>query len=510
MGCAESVMAYLSCILDGPLAQASNPIFLARWAERHFEEQSYAVWTPPGWGGQDYHRFQWSSVVVVQQDRDLNRDLSGEEPDSLDLNSHPKNPFQYFAQACAKSEVDLTQGNTWLLLTYQAYQLFEPVLNNLPKRPYPVNQPLYCLVAFEKELRWHAETRILELWAPDDVAESLWRQILDFWQTETSPVNQPPKDSQGSSPQALSTELLLSGWTLSETPESFTTKVSHILNAIQAGEVYQANLSLMLQRRLDLEQESPWALFASILASSTLPYAAPYAMMAKTPWGFLLSNSPEMLVSLETGGTIYSRPIAGTRGRGDTAEEDRTIGETLRQNPKERAEHLMLVDLIRNDLGRICRAGSVDVPELMVLERYPHITHIVSLVRGRLKENTDLYTVLQALFPGGTITGCPKIRCIQLLNKHEDIDRGVYTGSAGTFSMSPDGQSLRSLKSNILIRTLWLSPVVGKMPSLTYDATIHVGAGIVADSVAGDEYRECLRKAQTLLGVLYDRNNGRE
>ena len=502
-------MAHRSCVLEPSVAETIHPESLARWAERQFlnqsENDSYAVWTPPGWGGQDYHRFQWSPAVVVSQARDLT---------DLDPAATAENPFQYFAQVCAKAGVDLTLGNTWLLLSYQACQLFEPVLKSLSKLSYPVKQPLYCLVAFEIELRWHPETSVLELWTSDEMAEALWPEILAFWQDQMSLDSQTPIETLQLAPAGLPTDELLKGWRPSETPNSFATKVSHILNAIQVGEVYQANLSFMLQRRLDLKEASPWSLFARILASSPPPFSAPYAMMAKTPWGYLLSNSPEMLVSLQKEGLqedrmIYSRPIAGTRGRGGSTEEDCAIGEILRQNPKERAEHLMLVDLIRNDLGRICRAGTVDVPELMVLERYPHITHIVSLVRGRLQENTDLFTVLQAVFPGGTITGCPKIRCIQLLNQYEALDRGVYTGSAGTFSIASDAKTLLSLKSNILIRTLWLSPVVGKMPSLTYDATIHVGAGIVADSVAGDEYRECLRKAQTLLGVLYDRNDGR-
>ncbi|MBY0404675.1 MAG: anthranilate synthase component I family protein, partial [Cyanobacteria bacterium] len=187
-------------------------------------------------------------------------------------------------------------------------------------------------------------------------------------------------------------------------------------------------------------------------------------------------------------GRAQTRPIAGTRGRGATPAEDLILEEILKTDEKERAEHLMLVDLHRNDLGKVTVPGTVKVDELMVLEQYSHVVHLVSNVVGQLAPGCDGWDVIKAMFPGGSITGCPKIRCIQSLQQLEPVSRGPYTGSLGYID-SVNG----SLDLNILIRSIFITPQA---------LSLHAGAGIVADSVATYEYKECLKKAAILFSVL--------
>jgi anthranilate synthase component 1 len=182
-----------------------------------------------------------------------------------------------------------------------------------------------------------------------------------------------------------------------------------------------------------------------------------------------------------------TRPIAGTRPRAENSCEDRQLSEDLIAHPKERAEHVMLIDLERNDLGRICEAGTVEVDEMMVLESYAHVHHIVSNVRGRLRMGVTPGEAIRAVFPGGTITGCPKFRCMQIIAELEDAARGAYTGSFGY--LNRDG----SMDLNILIRTL-----VKQGESLRFRA----GAGIVADSDPHAELEETRAKARGLLEAL--------
>jgi anthranilate/para-aminobenzoate synthase component I len=200
----------------------------------------------------------------------------------------------------------------------------------------------------------------------------------------------------------------------------------------------------------------------------------------------LISASPERLIRRHDG-RADTRPIAGTRPRGlDTYDDQRLIGELL-ANEKERAEHLMLVDLERNDLGRVCQYGTVRVDEFMAIEQYSHVNHIVSNISGALKPDTTPIDLIQALFPGGTITGVPKIRCMEIIEELEPVRRGPYTGSFGYISWNGD------LDLNIVIRTLvWCG---GK-------GYLQVGAGIVADSEPAREYEETLQKAEAFFSAL--------
>jgi anthranilate synthase component 1 len=197
-------------------------------------------------------------------------------------------------------------------------------------------------------------------------------------------------------------------------------------------------------------------------------------------------SSPEVLVRLEEG-QIDLRPIAGTRPRGRTEEEDRALAAELLADPKERAEHIMLVDLGRNDVGRVSAPGSVEVNELMVIERYSHVMHIVSNVRGRVREGQDAFDVLRASFPAGTVTGAPKIRAMEIIEELEPVKRGPYAGAIGYISFSGN------MDTCITIRTVLFAKE---------RAWIQAGAGIVADSDPEREYQETLNKAAAMLRAI--------
>jgi len=208
----------------------------------------------------------------------------------------------------------------------------------------------------------------------------------------------------------------------------------------------------------------------------------------------IVGSSPEILVRQE-GRKAEVRPIAGTRPRGKDEFEDKKLEKELLKNPKERAEHLMLVDLGRNDLGRVCEYGSVEVPELMVIERYSHVMHIVSGVVGRLKAGVDSFDVLRACFPAGTVSGAPKIRAMEIIDELENVRRGPYAGAVGYFSFQGN------MDMAITIRTIL---VKGK------EAFLQAGAGIVADSIPKSEYYETLNKARALCEAIEMAEKGLE
>ena len=194
----------------------------------------------------------------------------------------------------------------------------------------------------------------------------------------------------------------------------------------------------------------------------------------------IVGSSPELLVRCEDG-IVETRPIAGTRRRGKDEKEDARLAQDLLKDPKERAEHIMLVDLGRNDLGRVCQRGTIKVDEFMIIEKYSHVMHIVSNVKGNLKPGKDAFDVLQAAFPAGTVSGAPKIRAMELIDELEKVSRGPYAGCIGYFSFSGN------LDSCITIRTIVVT--AGR-------AYVQAGAGIVADSVPQKEYKETVNKAR--------------
>jgi para-aminobenzoate synthetase component 1 len=208
--------------------------------------------------------------------------------------------------------------------------------------------------------------------------------------------------------------------------------------------------------------------------------------LLRIPGLALVCGSPELLVALD-GGRLVSRPIAGTRPRGEAFAQDASLSAELLVNEKERAEHLMLVDLIRNDIGRVAAYGSVKVKEFMAVERYSHVMHLVSEVEGRMADGCTWADVVRSMFPGGTITGCPKIRTMEIIEEIEPIGRGFYTGSLGWISYG------RNLMLNIIIRSLLVQGG---------EVFVQSGAGIVADSDPAQEFDEVERKAQALWVAL--------
>ncbi len=268
------------------------------------------------------------------------------------------------------------------------------------------------------------------------------------------------------------------GAIVEQDPEEFRRAVLQAQEYIVRGDVYQANLSRHWRVRLDASADAG-LLYERLRQANAAPFAALASIGAMT----LLSSSPERLVRV-TGDRVETRPIAGTRARLGTPDADPPERLELLANPKERAEHVMLIDLERNDLGRICEAGSVEVNEFMVTESYPNLHHIVSNVRGRLRTGVTPGDTLRAVFPGGTITGCPKYRCMQIIAELEGAPRGPYTGSLGYLNCNGD------MDFNILIRTATL-----RGSELQFRA----GAGIVADSDWQRELAETRSKARGML-----------
>ncbi|MCT8136392.1 anthranilate synthase component I family protein [Anaerobacillus sp. CMMVII] len=264
-------------------------------------------------------------------------------------------------------------------------------------------------------------------------------------------------------------------WEASLTEDEFKHAVAKIQNYIADGDVFQVNLSVRQAKRLQTE---PLHIYEKLREINPSPYMSYF----QTPEFQFVSGSPELLVKKQ-GEDISTRPIAGTRSRGKDTHEDEQLARTLIENEKEKAEHVMLVDLERNDLGRVSRFGTVEVNELMVIEKYSHVMHIVSNVRGKLDPAYDLYDVIEATFPGGTITGAPKVRTMEIIEELEPVRRGVYTGSIGWIGYNGN------MELNIAIRTL-----VAKNGY----AYVQAGAGIVIDSNPEAEYKESLKKAMAL------------
>ena len=270
-----------------------------------------------------------------------------------------------------------------------------------------------------------------------------------------------------------------------EEPQQFIDVVKQTQSHIAAGNIYQANLSRGWQAYTLSDDASAAVLYKRLKAANPSPYAGLVRLESDH---YVISSSPERLIEVRHG-WVSTRPIAGTRPRHTDARIDQSLIEELQAHPKERAEHIMLLDLERNDLGRICVAGTVQVSEYMSIESYRHVHHIVSNVRGRQSPDVTPGQTIAAVFPGGTITGCPKVRCMEIIASLEPQARGAYTGSMGY--LNRDG----SMDLNILIRTLEMQ---GNR------VRFRAGAGIVADSIPERELEETRAKALGLLRILKD------
>lgn len=306
-----------------------------------------------------------------------------------------------------------------------------------------------------QEAYWDAIARI------DRVVESL-QQPLDRSSAGNGSVAHIPSD-----PTAMRSTM---------TREQHREAVLKAKEYISAGDAIQVVISHRMSAEIDVD---PFDLYRGLRAINPSPYMY-YLSFGENR---IIGASPELLVRCEEGNVI-TRPIAGTRRRGANEEEDRALEEELLADEKERAEHIMLVDLHRNDLGRVCEPGTVEVDELMKVERYSHVMHIVSNVIGKLAEGRDEYDVLRASFPAGTVSGAPKIRAMEIIEEVEPVHRGPYAGIVGYFSFSG------AMDTCITLRTM-----------VVKDRTVHfqAGGGIVADSDPDAEYQETLMKAGALL-----------
>jgi len=350
-------------------------------------------------------------------------------------------------------------GGWVLLLAYELAGEIEPTLKLRPPSTLPLALAVRCPAAVIVD---HVrDCTIL-------VAEAGHAELLDVLEADLAAV--PPVIPPLAAPI---------GWD-EDAPQQFLDGVARIHEHLYAGDIFQVNLSRAWRARY-AQPPAPASLYAVLRQANP----APFAGLLQQPGWAVASSSPERLVEVR-GGVAQTRPIAGTRPRLPGDDELARIRE-LSAHPKERAEHVMLIDLERNDLGRVCMPGTVEVDELMVVESYAHVHHIVSNVRGRLRADVTPGEVIAATFPGGTITGCPKVRCMEIIAALEDAPRGAYTGALGYLDRNGE------LDLNILIRTLTLAGD---------EVSLRAGAGIVADSVAVSELDETRAKARGLLRAL--------
>ncbi len=357
------------------------------------------------------------------------------------------------------------QGGAVGYFTYDCNRYIEDI-PNLAEDVY--NIPDVYLLVFHEVIIFDHQDQLLYLIAIDEIenkeiALEKLESLEAFFIKEVEKINIDTKSSEQLQKTVYMSE------------DNFTEAVGKVKDYIGAGDVFQVNLSVLQSETLVTDPIHIYEQLREINPS-------PYMSFLEFDEFQIVSCSPELLVAKREQ-EVWTRPIAGTRSRGNTPEEEVQLMEELRSNEKEQAEHIMLVDLERNDLGRVCKYGSVEVDELLVIEKYSHVMHLVSNVRGELKEDKDSFDLLKAVFPGGTITGAPKIRTMEIIEELEPTKRGIYTGSVGWISFTGD------MELNITIRT---------MITKDQQAYVQAGAGIVIDSNPKHEYLESLKKAQAL------------
>lgn len=366
---------------------------------------------------------------------------------------------QWRAARIPRESDDLPFHGGWLLLlAYELVGEIEPRLKLRAPEPLPTALALRCPAAVIVDHRRGCTVLI---------AEQGHEALLDTMEADLSVSADIPALAEPASYEEDEPSLFLDG-------------VARIHEHLHAGDIFQVNLSRAWRAHYAVSPQ-PAELYAALRKANPAPFAG---LLQQSDWA-VVSSSPERLVEVRDG-LAQTRPIAGTRPRVAGDDDHARILE-LSTHPKERAEHVMLIDLERNDLGRVCVPGTVEVNELMVVESYAHVHHIVSNVRGRLRKEVTPGEVIAATFPGGTITGCPKVRCMEIIAALENAPRGAYTGALGYLDRNGD------LDLNILIRTFTLSGS---------QVTLRAGAGIVADSVSEKELDETRAKARGLLRAL--------
>ncbi len=384
--------------------------------------------------------------------------------DHLGLSTSPKNP-----------DLPRFSGGLVGYLGFETVQYFEPTLPLIPHPDLP--EAIFLLadtvIAFD-----HAYGKMLLIATAHSEGEiSAAEARLDDLEAR---LDNPVPDTNGHNLDIQPGELQ-SNLTFDEFCQAVVKAKEHIA----AGDIFQVVLSQQLSRTTSA---SPFEIYRSLRRINPSPYMFffDFADLTEDEPLYLIGASPEIHVRLEDG-LASLRPIAGTRPRGATPEEDQDLADELLSDPKERAEHVMLVDLGRNDLGRVCEYGTVKVPEQLIIERYSHVMHIVSHVEGQIRPEFDAFDLLQATFPAGTVSGAPKVRAMELIHKLENQPRGVYAGAVGYISY--DGSS----DTCIAIRTMVMRG---------QEISVQAGAGIVADSVPANEYQEAINKAKALFAAV--------
>ena len=383
--------------------------------------------------------------------------------------------YQNNKKSVSNNEHDLPFTGGWFVyLSYEMAEEVEPCLS-LPALPegQPMAVAARCPAAIIHDKKNH------QLFA---IAEDEYAYLLDELEQDYLTIIQQhsTEETELQNNKQIDIEALIE-----DDAQVYLNQVEKIKKYIVNGDIFQANLSRQWQIKLKNPLNDS-VLFDALSKQNPSSFAAMACFQNMT----IISSSPERLVSLKNG-RVETRPIAGTRSRDSNPQSDEALARELLAHPKERAEHIMLIDLERNDLGRVCTPGSIKVDELMVLESWQHVHHIVSNVRGELAADKSPIDVLRSLFPGGTITGCPKVHCIEILAEIEQQARGAYTGSLGY--INNDG----SMDFNILIRTM-VRDTRGDNNKIVFRA----GGGIVSDSIAEKELEETRAKAKGLLKIF--------
>ncbi len=401
----------------------------------------------------------WDILFAFPQRKILLEDLAGQEKPFLAALDEEWEKSRH-STGCAESGLPF-HGGWFVYLGYELLHQLEPAVT--PK-PLKKGFPLAALVRIPAAVMVDRADSRTFLFAEESSAHLLEPLRAD--------LNAPAAFA----PQPVKLETLEE-----EGDQVFLDGVERIKRYIRDGDVFQVNLARRWRAKIAGDNRA-----TDVYAGLREKNPAPFSGIADFDGRQIISSSPERLVRVRDG-MIETRPIAGTHPRVPSPEDDDRLRRELIASQKERAEHIMLVDLERNDLGRVCEPGSVEVDELMAVTSYTHVHHIESGVRGRLRENTSPTEILRALFPGGTITGCPKVRTMQIIEELEATPRRAYTGSMGYLNL--DG----SMDLNILIRSFMLEG---------NELTFKAGAGIVADSEPMRELAETRAKAKGLLRVL--------
>ena len=400
------------------------------------------------------------TTLRLDAEYQVHHDLSGVRQGFLDAFDAEWSDLR--VPSSANSQVPF-HGGWFVFLGYELAAEIEPRLNLVPNPKLPVAFATRIPAAIVRD-RQRSSAWIVAEPGYESMIDEIRFDIENLGDTRVTPKN------------------LIVGQSLAEEPpEKFLRAVRDAKQYIAAGDIFQANLSREWSGSLAPDVR-PSDLYRNLRQSNP----APFAGLAVFDGIGVISSSPERLLRARNG-RVETRPIAGTRPRDHNLQADEPRRAELLSHPKERAEHIMLIDLERNDLGRICKPGSVKVDEFMVVETYSHVHHIVSNISGWLRDGMSPGTMIRAVFPGGTITGCPKVRCMEIINELEDRARGAYTGAMGYFNRDGSGDL------NILIRT---------MTTVGQNLTFATGSGIVADSDPEQELEETRAKAKGLLLAL--------